>query len=78
MDLSELLRQQHGLRVERLADGRHHIMVEPDQGCAGTSESWTTAYPPELIEFLGPPQAPEAIAEVPRTAVPLAMKWPST
>jgi 2-polyprenyl-3-methyl-5-hydroxy-6-metoxy-1,4-benzoquinol methylase len=49
MDLSELLRQQHGLRVERLADGRHHIMVEPDQGCAGTSESWTTAYPPELI-----------------------------
>jgi 2-polyprenyl-3-methyl-5-hydroxy-6-metoxy-1,4-benzoquinol methylase len=49
MDLSELLRQQHGLRVERLADGRHHIRVQPDAGCAGANESWTTAYPPELI-----------------------------
>ena len=49
MDLSELLRQQHGLRVERLPDGRHHIMVEPHQGCAGARSSWTTAYPPELI-----------------------------
>jgi hypothetical protein len=49
MDLSELLRQQHGLRVERLPDGRHHIMVGPDQGCAGVRSSWTTAYPPGLI-----------------------------
>ena len=49
MDLSELLRQQHGLRVERLPDGRHHIMVEPHRGCAGARSSWTTAYPPELI-----------------------------
>jgi 2-polyprenyl-3-methyl-5-hydroxy-6-metoxy-1,4-benzoquinol methylase len=49
MDLSELLRQQHGLRVERLADGRHHIRVQRDAGCAGADESWTTAYPPELI-----------------------------
>src|SRR5260221_2267484 len=49
MDLSELLRHSHGLRVERLADGRHHIAVEPDQGCPGASHSWTTSYPPELI-----------------------------
>src|SRR5260221_8488106 len=49
MDLSELLRHSHGLRVERLADGRHHIGVEPDQGCPGASHSWTTSYPPELI-----------------------------
>jgi 2-polyprenyl-3-methyl-5-hydroxy-6-metoxy-1,4-benzoquinol methylase len=49
MDLSEPMRQQHGLRVERLADGRHHIRVDPGQSCAGVSESWTTAYPPELI-----------------------------
>lgn len=49
MDLSELLRQSHGLRVERLADGRHRLEVEPGQGCAGAAESWTTAYPAELI-----------------------------
>src|SRR5260221_13228378 len=49
MDLSELLRHSHGLRVERRADGRHHIAVEPDQGCPGASHSWTTSYPPELI-----------------------------
>src|SRR5258708_33644330 len=49
MDLSELLRHSHGLRVARLADGRHHIAVEPDQGCPGASRSWTTSYPPELI-----------------------------
>jgi 2-polyprenyl-3-methyl-5-hydroxy-6-metoxy-1,4-benzoquinol methylase len=49
MDLSELLRQSHGLRVARLADGRHHIAVEPDQSCPGASHSWTTSYPPELI-----------------------------
>jgi 2-polyprenyl-3-methyl-5-hydroxy-6-metoxy-1,4-benzoquinol methylase len=49
MDLSELLRHRHGLRVERLADGRHHIQVEPEQGCPGAARSWTTAYPAELI-----------------------------
>src|SRR5437763_4726752 len=49
MDLSELLRHQHGLRVERLADGRHRLEVEPGQGCSGAADSWTTAYPPELI-----------------------------
>src|SRR5258705_8053705 len=49
MDLSELLRQQHGLRVERLADGRHRLEVEPGQGCAGAGDSWITAYPAELI-----------------------------
>jgi 2-polyprenyl-3-methyl-5-hydroxy-6-metoxy-1,4-benzoquinol methylase len=49
MDLSELLRHSHGLRVARLADGRHHIAVEPDQGCPGANRSWTTSYPPELI-----------------------------
>ncbi|HZE60779.1 MAG TPA: class I SAM-dependent methyltransferase [Burkholderiales bacterium] len=49
MDLSELLRQQHGLRVERLADGRQRLEVEPGQGCAGAGDSWTTAYPDELI-----------------------------
>src|SRR5882672_3226391 len=49
MDLSELLRHSHGLRVERRADGRHHIAVEPDQGCGGAAMSWTTTYPPELI-----------------------------
>src|SRR5438477_627471 len=49
MDLSELLRHSHGLRVARLADGRHQIAVEPDQGCPGASRSWITSYPPELI-----------------------------
>src|SRR5258708_31451223 len=48
-DLSELLRHSAGLRVGRLAEGRHHIAVEPDQGCPGASHSWTTSYPPELI-----------------------------
>jgi 2-polyprenyl-3-methyl-5-hydroxy-6-metoxy-1,4-benzoquinol methylase len=49
MDLSDFLRHQHGLRVERLADGRHRLEVEPGQGGAGAAESWTTAYPAELI-----------------------------
>src|SRR5258708_15885337 len=49
MDLSELLRHSHGLRVAGLADGRHKTAVEPDQGCPGPSHSWTTSYPPELI-----------------------------
>lgn len=49
MDLSELLRHRHGLRVERLPDGRHHIDVQPEPGCRGAAASWTTAYPAELI-----------------------------
>lgn len=49
MDLSELLRHRHGLRVERLADGRHHIRVQPEQGSPGAATSWTTSYAPELI-----------------------------
>jgi len=49
MDLSELLRHRNGLRVEPLADGRHHIQVEPTASCPGATDSWTTAYPPELI-----------------------------
>jgi 2-polyprenyl-3-methyl-5-hydroxy-6-metoxy-1,4-benzoquinol methylase len=49
MDHSELLRHQHGLSVERLPDGRHHIEVQPDQGCPGAATRWSTAYPPELI-----------------------------
>jgi len=49
MDLSEFLRQQRGITVERLSDGRHCIEVQPDQGFAGAAARWTTAYPPELI-----------------------------
>jgi 2-polyprenyl-3-methyl-5-hydroxy-6-metoxy-1,4-benzoquinol methylase len=49
MDLSEFLRQQLGMRVERLPDGRHRIEVQPQQGWTGAATSWTTAYPAELI-----------------------------
>jgi len=49
MDFSEFLRQQHGITVARLPDGRHHVKVQPEQGCGGAAMSWTTTYPPELI-----------------------------
>ena len=49
MDLSESRLHRHGLRVERLPDGRHRVAVAMEDACPGAAMSWTTAYPPELI-----------------------------
>ncbi len=69
MDLSELLRKS-GLRLEPLEDGRHRIFVQPEASCPGASDTWTTAYPPELIYEIHAAKGPYVCDEIMREEDP--------
>lgn len=69
MDLSELLRKS-GLRVEPLADGRHRVFVQPEASCPGASDTWTTAYPPELVYEIHAAKGPYVCDEIMREEDP--------